>query len=305
MLRVLTAVAAAGALAWSGLGTAAAAPISCPPGSEPDPLAGRCVIVVADPGVPTDPQPVPSPAGKPAAKEPCSYLLEGVERPVPCRTKDGWWSQSEQAYCRAASPQPPKNDPAWAGRTTGQIFECTRSLDPRLVGVRYLVWLAEPPNGAPPDPARLAASAVATMNLRAVSVGIVPESRPDAIGLVGMPVWMWNASDAAETWGPVTKSASAGGYTVMATAKVDKVVWSMGDGHVVVCRTPGTVYRDSFGKSESPTCGYRYDQQGRYTVRATSYWHVDWSGIGQSGSIPLQFSDSAVITVGEVQVLTQ
>ncbi|QKE85135.1 ATP/GTP-binding protein [Arthrobacter sp. NEB 688] len=169
----------------------------------------------------------------------------------------------------------------------------------------YLVWLAEPPNGAPPNPASLAARAVETMNLRAVSIGIVPESRPDAIGLVGMPVWMWNASDAAETWGPVTKSASAGGYTVTATAKVEKVVWAMGDGHVVVCRTSGTAYRDSYGKSESPTCGYRYDQQGRYTVRATSYWRVDWSGIGQSGSIPLQFSDSVVITVGEVQVLTQ
>ncbi|MGG5258643.1 hypothetical protein [Phycicoccus avicenniae] len=169
----------------------------------------------------------------------------------------------------------------------------------------YLVWLPAPPDGAPPDPAMLAARAARTMNLRAVAIGIVPESRPEAIGLVGMPVWMWNASSAAETWGPVTKTASAGGYSVTATASVDKVVWSMGDGHVVLCRNPGTVYRDSFGSSESPTCGYRYDRQGRYTVRATSYWRVDWAGLGQSGSIPLQFSDTAVITVGEVQVLTQ
>ncbi|GIL37606.1 hypothetical protein PDTK01_36810 [Phycicoccus sp. DTK01] len=143
------------------------------------------------------------------------------------------------------------------------------------------------------------------MNLRAVSIGIVPESKPGSVGLVGLPVWMWNASQAAETWGPVTKTAAVGAYSVTATAQVDKVVWSMGDGQVVVCRTPGTAYRDSFGDDDSPTCGYRYDRQGRYTVRATSYWHVDWAGLGQSGTIPLQFSDSTTITIGEVQVLNQ
>ena len=53
----------------------------------------------------------------------------------------------------------------------------------------------------------------------------------------------------------------------------------------------------------SPDCGYRYSRQGVYTVRATSYWVVRWAGIGQSGTIPLQFTRSAVITVGEAQVL--
>jgi len=40
-------------------------------------------------------------------------------------------------------------------------------------------------------------------------------------------------------------------------------------------------------------------------VWARSYWSVQWSGLGQSGSIPLQFANSVRITVGEAQVLTQ
>ena len=143
------------------------------------------------------------------------------------------------------------------------------------------------------------------MNLRAVRMGIVPEPKPGRVGLVGMPVWMWADAPDASTWGPVTKSVSAGGYTVTATAKVIKVVWAMGDGEVVVCRTPGTKYEDRYGKESSPDCGYSYERSGHFRVRATSYWEVDWSGIGQSGTIPLSFSDSVLITVGEVQVLTQ
>jgi len=40
-------------------------------------------------------------------------------------------------------------------------------------------------------------------------------------------------------------------------------------------------------------------------VRARSYWTVDWSGMGRSGSIPLSFVDSVRVTIGEAQVLTQ
>ncbi|MBD3783710.1 MAG: hypothetical protein IE926_12290 [Micrococcales bacterium] len=287
--------------------TAAADPIECPPGSTPDPRSGQCLIVVSgDPGGDGGGgSGVTSPGRTSETAPSCTYTLGGKTKKVPCSGTSGWWSQSEQAYCTAASPQPPSGDPAWGGHTDGQVYECTRSVDPRLVGVVYLVWLAQPPNGAPPDPRVLAQRAVATMELSAVSIGIVPEARPGAVGVVGMPVWMWDADPDASRWGPVTKTAAAGGYSVTATGKVDKVVWSMGDGKVVVCRSPGTPYADSYGRQASPDCGYRYDRQGRYTVRATSYWSVDWAGLGQSGSIPLQFSDTAVITVGEVQVLTQ
>ncbi len=143
------------------------------------------------------------------------------------------------------------------------------------------------------------------MNLRAVTIGIVPEDRPGRVGIIGMPTWMWAVTPSAATLGPVTRSASAGGFTVTATAKVIKVVWSMGDGESVTCIGPGTPYADSYGKSSSPTCGHTYTRAGKYAVTARSFWTVTWAGVGQTGTIPLEFSRTTSITMGEVQVLTQ
>jgi hypothetical protein len=72
---------------------------------------------------------------------------------------------------------------------------------------------------------------------------------------------------------------------------------------VMVCRSPGTAYEDRFADRSSPACGYRYVQQGERQVEATSYWQVEWSGIGQSGVIPLELTAQTQIVVGELQVL--
>jgi hypothetical protein len=114
---------------------------------------------------------------------------------------------------------------------------------------------------------------------------------------------MWVQTPDARTWGPVTRSVSTGGFTVTATARVDRVVWSMGDGEQVVCRTPGTAYADRFADRSRPDCGYRYVEQGERQVEATSYWQVEWSGIGQSGVIGLELTAQTQIVVGELQVL--
>ena len=70
---------------------------------------------------------------------------------------------------------------------------------------------------------------------------------------VGMPVWMWAKNPNAHTVGPITESASAGGITVTATAKVLDITWDMGDGTEVVCNTAGTPYKPEFGRKDSPT----------------------------------------------------
>ncbi len=64
-------------------------------------------------------------------------------------------------------------------------------------------------------------------------------------------------------------------------------------------------YEGRFGKTPSPTCGYTYTRQGVYTVTATSYWEVAWTGMGRSGVIPLNFSSSVSITMGEIQVVSR
>ncbi|MFD5065113.1 ATP/GTP-binding protein [Streptomyces sp. NPDC058394] len=174
------------------------------------------------------------------------------------------------------------------------------------MATRTMVWAAAPPAAAAVDPAVLAQAAVDKMLLRGPQIGITP--KPGGKGVVGMPVYMWTARG-AETYGPNTASASAGGVTVTATARVTRIVWQMGDGKTITCTTAGTPYKAEYGKKPSPDCGYRYRQpsatqeSGKYHVTATSTWTIDWMGGGQSGQLT-EIRDSDVdITVAEVQVL--
>jgi hypothetical protein len=304
------------AVAFAAIPTAAVAddgPVTCPSGHVWSRVEGTCVISVASPRTPPGPRTgkprtptalgkKPASSGTPSTQK-CVSKVTGKE--MPCRQDSSWWSNSWNCYVELADPQPPKSDLSWEGHSTGAIYTC---YDPAIVGTRmYMRWSGSSPAGpaAPPDPRVLAQEAVALMGLRAIRIGIVPEDRPGRVGVIGLPTWMWVEGPGQNSWGPISRTASAGGYSVTATGSVERVVWRMGDGSTVVCRTPGTAYADSFGKRSSPDCGHAYTRQGTYTVRATSYWLVRWSGIGQSGSIPLSFTQTTVITMGEVQVLTQ
>jgi hypothetical protein len=285
-----------------GTHTAAAdVPVQCPHGNSYNPRTGKCVITVSPtPHKSTHLSTTREPVNTKSAKR-CVSSYSGKE--VPCRDGNSWWSNDRDCYVNLAAPQPSKSDPEWEGHTTGAIYEC---YSPGIVGTRmYTFWSATSPAGpaAPPDPRVLALRAIAMMRLRAIGIGIVPEPEPGSVGIVGLPTWMWVADPGQHTWGPITRTASSAGYSVTATAKVQRVVWAMGDGNTVTCTKRGTPYEDSFGKSASPDCGHTYTRQGTYTVRATSYWRVTWAGIGQSGTIPLDFTRTAVITMGEAQVL--
>jgi hypothetical protein len=162
------------------------------------------------------------------------------------------------------------------------------------------------------DPVVLANRAIAAMDLDPIKIGIVPESGPNRVGLVGLPVWMWVHSPTDDTFGPITASASEGSVSVSATASVSNIVWNMGDGSTVTCTGKGTPYADHYGKQDSPTCGHRYEKMstdqldGAYQVTATSHWVVEWAGGGQSGTIEFDLTTDALpIRVGEAQVLTQ
>ena len=225
-------------------------------------------------------------------------------REVPCSNPElGTWSNARACYIKAESPPPPLTDAVWSGNTTGSIYRCSGSGIWSGPG-SYLFWADTAP-GVVPDPRVLAQQAVTQMRLRAVTIGMAPDPSPGSVGLVGLPIWLWVASPDASTWGPNTKTASAGGYSVTATGAVTQVVWSMGDGGTVACASPGTSYSDSFGVSPSPDCGYRYSKQGTYTVTATSYWTINWSGIGQSGVIRQTYTSSVVVTIGELQTVAK
>lgn len=213
---------------------------------------------------------------------------------------------------RKLDPQPGASSDLWEGHKPGDgaiyVNTCASSGmgegNDGTVGLAF--WAADqPPPGVPPEV--LAQRAVDQMLLKAPAIGITP--KPGGKGVVGMPVYLWTEKS-PETYGPNTASASAGGITVTATAKVSRIVWQMGDGKTVTCTTAGTPYKAAYGKKPSPDCGHRYEapssttDTGTYHVAATSTWTIGWEATsGQTGQLT-EVRDSAVdITVAEVQVL--
>jgi len=264
---------------------------------------GTCLVRAG--GGSTSVRPVVNP-GSGGGVTTCSYAGEQI----PCTSAMGTWWASRSCYVALADPQPPQDTVVWEGHTDGAIYQCSPPVAMPGTATTFF-WAASNPVGGP-SPRALADQAVEAMNLRAGLIGIVPEPGPGKVGIVGMPAWMWIADPGESTVGPITRSASGGGVTVTATARLDRVVWSMGDGATVTCAGPaavGTPYEDRFGASSSPTCGHTYTRMSddapsdAYTVTATSYWTVTWSGGGASGTIPLDFSRSTQVTIGEIQVL--
>ncbi|MEU9272304.1 ATP/GTP-binding protein [Streptomyces sp. NPDC048251] len=210
------------------------------------------------------------------------------------------------------SPQPPSDSLDWEGHTPGDgaVYQQTCHYLDSLNTIVRNQWLADPPPAATAvDPAVLAQRAVDSMKLAGPDIA---SPRPAGKYLVGMPMWMW-ANQSPTTYGPNTASASAGGVSVTATAKVSKIVWTMGDGAVVTCAGPGTPYTAAAGKSDSPTCGHTYSRTsadqagGRYRVTATSTWTIDWQvsagGGGQAGQLTETRQTQIQIPLAELQVL--
>jgi hypothetical protein len=231
---------------------------------------------------------------------------------VDCTLQGAYWSNGYDCYISPLDPQPPAGDPAWQGHKPGDgvVYDCYQPQTDLLMGI----WSADPPpnSGQGPTPRQVAQSAISQMNLRAIDIGIAPEPGKGSVGLVGMPVWMWAANPDSHTVGPATASATAGGITVTATARLHRITWDMGDGHTVTCTTAGTPYMPAYGNRESPDCGHVYTSSNSaepgdaFTVTATSDWVITWQGAGQSGTIPLDgLTRSVQISIGEAQVLVQ
>ncbi|MEU0265147.1 hypothetical protein [Nocardioides sp. NPDC006303] len=317
LIRALVLVCVAAGLAALGLSHAYADTVC----RVTDPLTGQCKLSVEVPGgngesghddQTGDGGPKDTGSGNSCYFNPSKQRVPGSAAMVPCSSPYGSWSNAHNCYIQPSQPPPPAGDPAWKGHEPGDgaVYDCFQPQTNLLVQI----WAATPPPGAAagPSPREVAQMAVEKLNLKAIDIGITPEPGPDSVGLVGMPVWLWARSPDIQTYGPATASASAGGITVTATARVHEITWDMGDGTTVECRTAGTPYEASFGKKASPDCGHVYrlssarEPGGTYTVTATSEWVITWQGAGQTGTIRLDgLSRSVEIAVGEAQVLVR
>ncbi|HEY6932315.1 MAG TPA: hypothetical protein VI452_02875 [Marmoricola sp.] len=315
MIRLVLIVSATGALVMNSP-RAAYADTRC---QQTDRSTGECLVWVqvpssrSDHGTPTAPGPQDTGAGAGCYWDPSKQgLSKPPAGPVPCSSGAGYWSNSYNCYISAAKPPPPAGDPSWHGHPPGDgaVYDCYQP----QTDIDVYIWAADPPPGSAtgPSPRDVAQVAVKKMGLSAIDIGIAPEPGPNSVGIVGMPVWLWVQDPNAHTFGPATASASAGGITVAATARVRQITWDLGDGTQVVCQGAGTPYQPSYGDRQSPDCGHVYDKSsahqpgGRYTVTATSEWVITWQGAGQTGTIRLDgLTRSVQITVGEAQVLVQ
>ncbi len=225
---------------------------------------------------------------------------------INCRYGDLIWVDGESTWCTPLKPQPPKDHWAWSGHTDGYIAECRRPTgdlvpDP---GMTYYLWRPGT-DGTPPDPEELARRILASLQLDAPKMGMFPKGDSEQhMSFVGWNMWLWSEAPNDNQWGPVSASTSEGGITVTLTAEVDKVVWDMGDGGSVTCgkgRPWSSTLTDGGRNIASPDCGYMYEAMGRYTVTTTAQWRVEWSGAGESGTIPLELTRQAPMRVGEIQ----
>ena len=172
------------------------------------------------------------------------------------------------------------------------------------------VLLATGGTGPTMSPAQAAQIATASFQLLPIDLGMAPPVNAE-LGhrrtYVGIPNWMWSASQTPLNWGPYSATAAVGGHSITATAQVDSVEWSMGDGGRVVCGA-GTPYVSAYELTASPSCGYTYattslaEPGGRFAITAMSHWRVDWqTHTGARGVIHLDVSTSTDIEVLELQ----
>lgn len=146
-------------------------------------------------------------------------------------------------------------------------------------------------------------SAIAQIDMGAPDIGASPcLTAADACrGTVGVPVWLW-VGDGTGSLPSDSGTATAGPYTITATAKVSKVKWSLGDGQSVACHGVGTKYDPQRDGWSSPDCGFDagWKQSGTYTLTASYVWEISFSG-DATGSMTETLSSTEQVTVGELQ----
>ncbi len=224
-------------------------------------------------------------------------------------SQDGSASGDSKMDCKytKVDPKPPAEWPGWKGADPKKkdlyFYGCTDGGPDNPDG--FVVVRAGQPPASQVDPRELARRAVASMTLLGPDIA---SPRPAGKYTVGVPMWMW-VKQSPTTYGPNTASATAGGITVTATARVSEIVWTMGDGASVACNGPGTPYKSSDGMTQSPTCGHVYAKtsagvrNGTFAVTATSTWTINWHGGGQADRLTEVRQTNVQVAVGELQVV--
>jgi hypothetical protein len=110
---------------------------------------------------------------------------------------------------------------------------------------------------------------------------------PDPEGLTGLATWLWYEDDGASALQPVSVggttrpglsvTATAGPYSITATAWIVQYRWDTGDGARYVSTASGSLAR--------PAASHVYETKGDYTIRVEAVWagSYTWTAGGRFG----------------------
>ncbi|OYO19286.1 hypothetical protein CGZ93_12950 [Enemella dayhoffiae] len=118
-------------------------------------------------------------------------------------------------------------------------------------------------------------------------VGPDPSVNEWKMAVVGYPLWLW-----AEGQDRYDATVTEQGITLMLSARRTSTRFDLGDGTVKFCGWTTPYHSGVAPAAPSPSCGHRYlrpsPKGGSYAVSATTFWEVTWSGLGQTGTLPLE-----------------
>ena len=207
--------------------------------------------------------------------------------------------------CTPAQNPPPTSHAVWQGNTTGTIMDCRRPVYTGSGG-NVIAWdTRQEWRAAPVNAEAVALRIAAKIGFQAIDIGYFPYLNTDRT-IVSWHTWLWAKNPSQKQWGTITSSETEQGVTVSITATPKQLIFNMGDGGTERCDTPGRAWPEgkaSHGDPGPTNCSYKYKKTGRYTITATTVWHITWSGNGTSGSFTHEVSNNITISVTELRTV--
>jgi hypothetical protein len=351
-LAIVAAAIVAAVIAMFAAPTAAAPPHSAVPlaatpsavGVLPDTSA-----TISHPGspdmalaaVPHIPAAVPGPAHQAAAAAPaivppwlsdqiCSYngvQLAGLSSGCTSATL-GTYDPLDNCFWKKLMPQPPAGDPLWQGQSSAApaalySVTCMTHFGTNVGNAAAtVVYSTSPPlnygqNLTGLEPTVLAFVLSIFTTVLAISPVPAVGTEPDTnAGVFGLPNWLW-LDIPPLFWNQKTFSKKIFLIgTISVSFQGQQVDWDMGDGHHVICATPGSAYHTTASGTAyktyngppgpSPDCGYSYPQVGSFPISATATWFMSFKIGSTTGTFVLSRTTPAtMMSIGELQVVTE